>query len=138
MSDLPVEYDNDPEYKPNKNIRNSLPSNKPQFSSQLIEERAPFNQGSFSPPRKIKKKSAKSKVNENNKQFNTGRWSKGEHEKFLEAIKIYGRNWKQVEDYVITRSSTQARSHAQKVLPHPSSGEGILGSHNSTSTTMTK
>ena len=138
MSDLPIEYDNDPEYKPNKHIRNSLPSNKPQFSSQLIEERAPFNQESFSPPRKIKKKSAKSKVNENNKQFNTGRWSKGEHEKFLEAIKIYGRNWKQVEDYVITRSSTQARSHAQKVLPHPSSGEGILGSHNSTSTTMTK
>lgn len=38
-----------------------------------------------------------------------------------------------VEKVVGTRTSTQARSHAQKVLPHPNSGEGI-----STSTTITK
>lgn len=38
-----------------------------------------------------------------------------------------------VEKVVGTRTSTQARSHAQKVLPHPSSGEAA-----STSATNTK
>jgi SHAQKYF class myb-like DNA-binding protein len=37
-----------------------------------------------------------------------------EHVRFLEAIKIHGKNWKKIEDYVKTRTSTQARSHAQK------------------------
>ena len=44
----------------------------------------------------------------------TGRWTKEEHLRFLQAIKIHGREWKKVEQYVKTRSSTQARSHAQK------------------------
>ena len=43
-----------------------------------------------------------------------------------------------VQDYVGTRTSTQARSHAQKVLPHPSCVDGANASHNSTSTTLTK
>ena len=37
-----------------------------------------------------------------------------EHVRFLEALKNYGKNWKKVEEYVATRTSTQARSHAQK------------------------
>lgn len=37
-----------------------------------------------------------------------------EHVRFLEALKNFGKNWKKVEDYVATRTSTQARSHAQK------------------------
>ena len=32
------------------------------------------------------------------------------------AIELYGKDWKQVQNYVGTRTSTQARSHAQKVL----------------------
>ena len=49
-----------------------------------------------------------------------GRWSKEEHYKFIEckyilpALKAYGKNWKKIETYVGTRSSTQIRSHAQK------------------------
>ena len=43
-----------------------------------------------------------------------GRWSLMEHVRFLEALKMYGKNWKKVEEYVATRTSTQARSHAQK------------------------
>jgi SHAQKYF class myb-like DNA-binding protein len=44
----------------------------------------------------------------------TGRWTKEEHQRFIEGIKKYGKNWKQVEDYVGTRSGAQIRSHAQK------------------------
>eukprot|EP00826_Nyctotherus_ovalis_P058170 TRINITY_DN797_c0_g1_i22.p1 TRINITY_DN797_c0_g1~~TRINITY_DN797_c0_g1_i22.p1 ORF type:complete len:247 (+),score=46.20 TRINITY_DN797_c0_g1_i22:73-813(+) len=43
-----------------------------------------------------------------------GRWTKAEHQKFLEAFKLHGRNWKLVCKHVGTRSATQARSHAQK------------------------
>ena len=43
-----------------------------------------------------------------------GRWSLMEHVRFLEALKLYGKNWKKVEECVVTRTSTQARSHAQK------------------------
>lgn len=53
---------------------------------------------------------------EESKEFNgkTGRWTKDEHIKFLEAIQKYGRNWRKVQEHVGTRSSTQSRSHAQK------------------------
>jgi len=37
-----------------------------------------------------------------------------EHTKFLEALKIYNKDWGKVQQHVGTRSSTQARSHAQK------------------------
>lgn len=46
--------------------------------------------------------------------FKTGRWTKHEHKKFLEGICIYGNEWKRVQKHIETRSSTQARSHAQK------------------------
>ena len=36
----------------------------------------------------------------------TGRWSKEEHEKFLQAIQLFGKDWKKVEQFVGTRSST--------------------------------
>ncbi|OMJ81514.1 hypothetical protein SteCoe_17979 [Stentor coeruleus] len=43
-----------------------------------------------------------------------GRWTKVEHRKFLEGLKMHGRNWKLISDIIKTRSSTQVRSHAQK------------------------
>jgi len=46
--------------------------------------------------------------------FNIGRWTEHEHKKFLEAILMYGNEWKSVQKYISSRSSTQARSHAQK------------------------
>lgn len=48
------------------------------------------------------------------KGFNHGRWSKEEHEKFIEAIIKYKSEWKKVQEHIQTRSSIQARSHAQK------------------------
>lgn len=47
-------------------------------------------------------------------EFNSGRWNEEEHKKFIEAILLYGNEWKRVQQYIKTRSSTQARSHAQK------------------------
>ena len=46
--------------------------------------------------------------------LNIGRWSFQEHIKFIEAIVEYGKNWKEVQKYIGSRSSAQARSHAQK------------------------
>lgn len=51
---------------------------------------------------------------ESSKKFKTGRWTEEEHKKFMEAIMIYGNDWKKVQKVLMTRSSIQARSHAQK------------------------
>jgi len=62
----------------------------------------------------------KMKINDDNDNkgnyyfLNEGRWSYKEHIKFIEAIAEFGKNWKDVQKYVGSRSSTQARSHAQK------------------------
>ena len=58
----------------------------------------------------------KRKNNAINVKSSTGRWKLDEHKRFIEAIIKYGNDWKQVEKYVKTRTSTQARSHAQKFL----------------------
>ena len=47
-------------------------------------------------------------------EYNTGRWTRKEHFKFLEALKLFGKEWQKVQQHVNTRTSTQARSHAQK------------------------
>ena len=47
-------------------------------------------------------------------KYSQGRWSKDEHYRFLEALKLYGKEWRRVQQHVETRTSTQARSHAQK------------------------
>jgi SHAQKYF class myb-like DNA-binding protein len=58
------------------------------------------------------------KENENNdsnqNEYNAGRWTNEEHEKFIEGILKFGNEWKRVQSIIKTRSSTQARSHAQK------------------------
>jgi SHAQKYF class myb-like DNA-binding protein len=47
-------------------------------------------------------------------KYSSGRWSQDEHNKFIEAMFLYGNEWKRVQQHIKTRSSTQARSHAQK------------------------
>jgi SHAQKYF class myb-like DNA-binding protein len=58
------------------------------------------------------KKTSKKKRKEGS--FNTGRWMPEEHQRFIEALLKFGNDWKNVQKYVGSRSSTQARSHAQK------------------------
>ena len=50
----------------------------------------------------------------NNNQYHIGRWTDEEHQKFIDGILEYGNEWKKVQQIIKTRSSTQARSHAQK------------------------
>jgi len=50
----------------------------------------------------------------NDSKFHTGRWTDDEHNQFIKGILEYGNEWKMVQKIIKTRSSTQARSHAQK------------------------
>ena len=56
----------------------------------------------------------KMNISNNNKNYFAGRWKYDEHQRFIDAIIKYGNNWRQVQKYVGTRSSTQTRSHSQK------------------------
>ena len=49
-----------------------------------------------------------------NSSLKSGRWSEEEHQKFIEGILEFGNEWKKVQKIIKTRTSTQARSHAQK------------------------
>lgn len=49
----------------------------------------------------------------NGVQF-SGRWTKDEHLRFVEGLRLFGKDWKKIEDHVGSRSTGQIRSHAQK------------------------
>jgi SHAQKYF class myb-like DNA-binding protein len=51
---------------------------------------------------------------EESKNKGTGRWTKQEQKLFEEALEKYGKDWKRIQEFVGTRTTTQARSHAQK------------------------
>ena len=47
---------------------------------------------------------------------NEGRWTREEHDKFLDGIVQYGANWKKVKSLISTRRAIQVRSHAQNFI----------------------
>lgn len=61
-----------------------------------------------------RKREASAPESEDDEQSTMGRWTREEHNKFVDGLRKYGKNWKLIEDYVNTRSGSQIRSHAQK------------------------
>lgn len=51
---------------------------------------------------------------DSNQTTERGRWTEVEHLRFLEGLVLYINDWKMIHKHIGTRSSTQARSHAQK------------------------
>ena len=52
-----------------------------------------------------------------NSRATKGRWTAEEHQRFIDALRAYGKDWYRVEAYIGgTRSSAQIRSHAQKFI----------------------
>ncbi|KAL5224955.1 hypothetical protein ABZP36_011594 [Zizania latifolia] len=41
-------------------------------------------------------------------------WTEPEHDKFLEALQLFDRDWKKIEAYIGSKTVIQIRSHAQK------------------------
>lgn len=52
--------------------------------------------------------------NANGKPEKAGRWTLDEHEKFLNGLTLYGKDWRAISKLIATRSITQVRTHAQK------------------------
>lgn len=55
-------------------------------------------------------------------------WTEDEHQKFLEALTLYDRDWKKIEAFVGSKTVIQIRSHAQKYflkVQKTNSGERI-------------
>ena len=48
--------------------------------------------------------------------IHSGRWSHTENSLFLSGVAKFGNNWKKIQENIKTRTTTQARSHAQKIF----------------------
>lgn len=83
-------------------------------SSNIVNSLDNTEESSFPSKNQHFEKHLEGSILANDSKYNTGRWSQEEHKKFVEAIFKYGNEWKKIKEFIGSRSSTQARSHAQK------------------------
>lgn len=102
----PIEMDPPPGPSQTKRRRNNQNGVPVSFSEGGLKRTMSAKQPSYNP---IVQTTESDSV-----QYNQGRWTSLEHFKFLEALKKFGKEWQKVQAHVSTRTSTQARSHAQK------------------------
>ena len=114
--ETPNSSQNLPTNIPQKNIINHSKIIKTNSLDNLINANSPknFNQENFDNFNLANNSKYEIENDNNNTQFHIGRWTDEEHQKFIEGILEYGNEWKKVQQIIKTRSSTQARSHAQK------------------------
>ena len=79
---------------PGKILQELTPQNKQKKTTR------PYNH-QLGPEAKLAKKMIL-----NGTVYKQGRWTKDEHFRFLEALKLYGKEWKKVQEHVRTRTST--------------------------------
>jgi len=60
-------------------------------------------------------------------QKNTNLWTKDEQEKFITAMRIHGKNWAKIAEFVGTRDQQQCRSHRQKFVQRIKADPTIVG-----------
>lgn len=65
---------------------------------------------------KLNAKFIMKKIPEKKKHIKEGRWTMEERIKFIEALIENGKKWKNIQDYIGSRTCAQTRSHAQKFL----------------------
>ena len=96
--------------------KNDFLSKKTKFHIDFIDKQKEIKKNFNENNTTTNKKKKKNKIITSNSEgdINEGRWEPDEHMRFIEAINIYGNEWKEVQKYVATRSSNQVRSHAQK------------------------
>ena len=96
---------------------NSINENKTLINSKnILDTQNKSNHQSLSEEKqKILNNSKENENSDSNaNEYHSGRWTNEEHQKFIEGILKHGNEWKRVQSVIKTRSSTQARSHAQK------------------------
>ena len=54
-----------------------------------------------------------------------GRWTKPEHDAFVEGLRLYGKEWKRVAKLIPTRTVVQIRTHAQKYFQKLAKDMGV-------------
>eukprot|EP00981_Chlorochromonas_danica_P011370 scaffold3979_cov158-Ochromonas_danica.AAC.3 len=63
---------------------------------------------------------------EDEEKFNTGRWYRSEHRRYLEGLEQFGDDWELISKYVGSRTSVQVQSHHQTVTISRNFGSKLL------------